>query len=58
MEKAEILITARTNKNIHLNGFKVGEVYEVFAVSGGKVILIDEEGCLLDLFPTYVRIVS
>ena len=37
-------------------GFKKGINYEVFAVSGGKIILIDTDGNLLDLFPTYVRI--
>lgn len=47
----------KENCNIKLSdGFEKGVPYEVFAVSGGKIILIDTLGNLLDLFPMYVRI--
>lgn len=54
MEKAIIKEDCR----IKLNGFEIGVPYEVFAISGGKVILINDAGDLLDLFPTYIQIVE
>lgn len=64
MEKkfVEIKLSAINDKSVspflRENNFYAATPYEVFGMTGGKIILVNKKGDLLEIFPRFLRVIK